>query len=180
MACYNKEPPQHCHSHNVECFFSLFKHPESKQSRLIWWQSSAGHLGFSLVAFHTLGYWSKMAHQGTGPVWGKPVRGHVFSSSLQGQGLELPQSCPPMSHWPELSHIVSSATRKAGKCSLNLEVMGTAKIREFYHSRKEGRVDIEFSLQAQLPWSGTKPGAMHTAFCLLLKSWKLAPSLQCA
>lgn len=77
-------------THNVEVFFSLFKHSESNQSRLIWWQSSAGYLGFSLVAFHTLGYWSKMAHQDAGPAWGKPVRGHVFFPSLQGQGLGLP------------------------------------------------------------------------------------------
>lgn len=83
-----------------------------------------------------------------------------------------------MSHWPELSYTASSGTRKAGKCSLNLEVMGTAKIWEFYYSRKEGKVDIEFSLQAQLLWSGAKPGAMNIAFCLLLKTWKLAPSLQ--
>ena len=83
-----------------------------------------------------------MAHQSTGPAWGKPARGHVFSPSLQGQTLGLPQSCPLMSHWPELSHTDSSAARKAGKCSLNLEVMGTAKIWEFYYSRKEGRVDI--------------------------------------
>lgn len=144
------------------CCFFLFKQSKNKQSRLIWWLQRGAP-----------GYWSKMAHQHTGPACGKLVRDHVFLYSLQGHGLGFAQSCLLMSHWPELSHMASSSARKAGKCSLNLEnvvliwkVMGTAKIWELYYRRKEGRVGVEFTARI--------PGAMHTACRSPPRTWQIS------